>query len=84
MQHKEIVNHLAVDPEEIVYALTAATVLSSIVNRLGEEALSLTTEDLQLAIDEIKAAIDHNLDIGDYIEMGLDAWEITRKLKENT
>lgn len=80
MQHQEIVTNLAVDPEEIVYALTVATVLNSIVNRLGTGALTLTPEDLQLAIDEIKAVIDDQLDIRDYIDMGLDAWEITRNL----
>jgi hypothetical protein len=29
---------------------------------------------------EVKAAIDHNLDQRDYIDMGLDAWEIVRNL----
>jgi hypothetical protein len=37
-------------------------------------------EEIELAKEEIKAAIDHNLDIRDYLDEGLDAWEITRTL----
>jgi hypothetical protein len=40
----------------------------------------LTVEEIELARDEIKAAIDHNLDIRDFLDEGLDAWEITRNL----
>jgi hypothetical protein len=48
-------------------------VLSAIVNRLGEEVLTLTGEDLYLSRDDIKAAIDHQLDICDFFDEGLDA-----------
>ena len=80
MQHKKIASQLPVNPSEIVYSVTMATVLSAIANRLGEEALSLSLDDLNLARDEVKAAIEHNLDERDYIDMGLDAWEISRNL----
>lgn len=80
MQHQEIVAQIAVDRNEIVYSITVETVLNSIVNRLGEEALALTTEDLQLVFDEIKAILEDQLDIRDYIDMGLDAWELLREL----
>ena len=56
------------------------SILLAIANRYGEDALKLTTEDLHMARDEVLIAIDHNLDERDYIEMGLDAWEITRNL----
>jgi hypothetical protein len=80
MQHQELARHLSIDSAEIVYAITMETVLSAIVNRLGDEALTLSVDDLHLARDEVKAAIDHNLYERDYIDMGLDVWEITRKL----
>ena len=47
---------------------------------MGIGAFSLSTEDLQLAREEVKEAINHHLDIREYIDMGLDVWEITRKL----
>ncbi len=83
MQNNEIVTQLfklTVNPSEILYAITMDTVLSAIATRLGEEALTLSLEDLSLARDEVKVAISHNLDERDYIDMGLDAWEITRSL----
>lgn len=80
MQNKEIVSQLPVNPSEVIYAITMETLLAAIVNRLGDEALKLTEEDLNLAREEVLAAISHNLDERDYIDMGLDAWEITRNL----
>ena len=35
---------------------------------------------MELARDEVKSAIEHHLDERDFIEMGLDAWEIVRNL----
>ena len=73
---KDLARHLSVDTAEIVYAVTMETVLSAIVKRMGDEALSLTVEEIELAKEEIKAAIDHNLDIRDYLDGGIDAWEV--------
>ena len=83
MQNEEIVTKLSQlsPPDEVIYVITMEDVLVAITNRLGEdEALKLTENDLKLARDEIRAAIDHDLDIRDYIDLGLDAWEITRNL----
>ena len=80
MNNQEILACFAVDPSEIIYAVTLEAVLTAIVNRLGEEALTLPADDLLLAKEEVVAAIDHNLDIRQYIDEGLDAWEITRTL----
>lgn len=82
MQHSEIITHLSrfTDPSEIIYAVTMQDVLTTISQRIGEDVLTLTAEDLQLAREEVKEAINHNLDIRPYIDMGLDVWEITRKL----
>jgi hypothetical protein len=55
MNHKE--KQFAVNPSEVVYSITMETVLSSIVNRLGDDAFSLSVDDLHLARDEVRAAI---------------------------
>lgn len=83
MQHEEIVTRLsqiADSPSEVVYAITMQNILAAIVKRMGDEALTLSAEDLHLALEEVKEAICHNLDERDYIDMGLNAWEIIRNL----
>jgi hypothetical protein len=47
---------------------------------LRTDVTTLTPEDLELACQEVQEAILHNLDIRPYIDMGLDVWEITRRL----
>ena len=79
MQHSEF---LTADPTEIIYAVTMQDILSAIERRLGEDSSTLTEDDIRLACDEVKAVIDHDLDIRDYIDMGLDAWTITRYLQK--
>ena len=56
------VNQFAVNPSEVIYAITMETVLSAIVHRLGDEALTLTVDDLHLARDEVRAAITNDCD----------------------
>ena len=81
MKHEEIVTRLCpFHPSEVIYEITMETVISAIIRRLGEKALDLSEEDLELARDEVKSAIEHHLDERDFIEMGLDAWEIVRNL----
>ena len=82
MQHSETIISLAqfIDPSEVIFGVTMQDILTAIARRMGEVALTLSAEDLQLARDEVNEVIDHNLDIREYIDMGLDVWEITRKL----
>jgi hypothetical protein len=83
MQREEIVTRLAQiadSPSETIYSITIESILEQLAQRLGDEALTLSPEDIQLACDEVRTAIDHNLDERDYIDMGLDAWEIVRNL----
>ena len=77
MQHSEF---LTADPSEIIYAVTMQDILKAIESRLGEGVSTLTEDDIRLASDEVKAVIDTELDIRDYIDMGLDIWNITRNL----
>jgi hypothetical protein len=55
-------------------------IIQQLAYRLGEEGLILSPEDLRLACEEVWVAIGHNLDERDYIDMGMDAWEIVRNL----
>ena len=81
MNHKDIILHLRqLQPHRVVHEITTENIISEIVRRMGEEALELSAEDLDLAGDEVKAAIEHHLDHRDFIDMGLDAWEIVRNL----
>ena len=81
MTYQDLLKQLSLKyPPEVIYSITMETVISAIVRRLGEEALELSAEELELARDEVKAALDHHLDERDYIEIGLDAWELTRGL----
>jgi hypothetical protein len=82
MNHATIVTHLSriTDPTEAIFTVTMQDVTGAIVRRMGTAALTLSAEDLQLAREEVKEAIGHNLDIRPYIDMGLDVWKITRKL----
>ena len=66
---------------EIVYAVTMGDIFSALANRLGkDEALKLTEYELNLAKDEVKAALEHQADFRDFVDIGLDAWQVIRKL----
>ena len=81
MTHHEIVTHLSLTyPSEVVYEITTENIISEIVRRMGDDALELSVEDLELAREEVKAAIEHHLNEREYIEIGLDSWEIIRDL----
>ena len=67
---------------DVLYAITMQQVIQQIAHRMGENALFLTPPELELARDEVQSAIDHHLDIREYIAIGLDSWEIVRNLQE--
>ena len=74
---------MKIDPEEVIYAITVLDVIRAIERRIGkEEASSLSVDDLHLAKEEVVAVIEHSLDVRDYIDEGLDTWELTRNLLE--
>ena len=81
MTHQDIIAHLCLKyPPEVIHEITTTNIISAIVRRMGEEALELSPEDLKLARDEVKAAIEHHLDEREYVDIGLDSWEIVRGL----
>jgi hypothetical protein len=82
MQQEEIITQLArtVNLSEAVFSITMETILLAIVQRLGEKALALSVDELLLAREEVKAAIEHYLDEQEYVNLGLDTWEIIRTL----
>ena len=81
MTHQDIIAHLCQKyPPEIIHEITTENIIAAIVRRMGEEALELSAEDLGLARDEVKASIEQYLDEREYIDIGLDAWEIIRNL----
>jgi hypothetical protein len=50
---------------------------------MGEDALELSAEDLELARKEVKCAFDHGLDIRDFVSQGVDAMMIVRNTSAN-
>ena len=81
MTHQDIIKHLCLKyPPEVIHSITTENIISAIVRRMGEEALDLSPEDLELARDEVRATLEHHLDEREYIDIGLDSWEIVRGL----
>lgn len=70
------------DPSEAVFTITMRDLVAAIVRRIGINALLLTPSDLLLARDEVQAAFGHHLDEREFIDIGLDAWEIIRSGEE--
>ena len=81
MTHKDIVAHLCLKyPAEVIHSITTENIIYEILRSIGEDALELSAEDLELARDEVKTAIEHHLDEREYIEIGLDSWKIIHDL----
>ena len=79
--HQDIIRHLCLKyPPEVIHEITTEIVISELVRRMGEEALELSAEDLEMAKDEVRAALEHHLDEREYIAIGLDSWDILRNL----
>ncbi|MHB8056820.1 MAG: hypothetical protein ACYDHC_02870 [Desulfuromonadaceae bacterium] len=60
MKPAEIVTRLAsfTDLSEGIYAVNMRDILAAIASRMGEEALTLSAKDLQLAREEVEEAIN--------------------------
>lgn len=84
MNQSEIVSRLSclIDSptSDVLYSITMQHVLQQIAYRMGDNALNLSRADLELARDEVQAAINHSLDYRVYVDEGLNIWQITRKL----
>ena len=81
MTHQDIIAHLCqLYPPQVIHEITMETVIAEIVRRIGEDALALSAEELELTKDEVRAVIEHHLDEREYIAIGLDSWDIIRNL----
>lgn len=84
MTHDEVVSHLShlidTPATEPLYTITLHDLLTAIALRMGQDALSLTATNLQLARTETLAVLQHRMDHRPYLEEALDAWEIVRQL----
>ena len=81
MTSKDIIAHLCqLYPPQVVHEITTENIISEIVRRMGEDALELSAEDLELAKNEVRTSIDHYLNERDLIAIGLDSWDIIRNL----
>jgi hypothetical protein len=81
MNHQDIIAHLCqLQPPQVIHEITTENIISEIVRRMGEEALTLSALEIRLAVEEVKAAFEHYLQERELIAIGLDAWEIIRNL----
>lgn len=71
------------DPSESIYTFTMRDLVTAIVRRSGNDAIALTPSDLLIAREEVLAAISHYMDEREFIDMGLDAWEIRLEGEQN-
>jgi hypothetical protein len=67
------------DPSESIFTFTMRDLVTAIVRRTGDSAIALTLNDLLLAREELFAVISHYMDEREFIDMGLDAWEVRRE-----
>ncbi|MGE0155438.1 MAG: hypothetical protein AB7T17_00220 [Geobacter sp.] len=84
MTHDEVVSHLSrlIDSpaSEPLYSITMHHVVQQIAHRMGESALSLSADDLQLARTEALSVLQHRMDHRPYLEEALDCWDLVRQL----
>ena len=84
MTQTEIVSHLSrlidTPPSAVLYTITLHDLLTAIALRMGQNALSLSATDLQLARTEALAVLQHRMDHRPYLDEALDIWEIVRQL----
>jgi hypothetical protein len=62
-----------------IIVISTQNIITQIVQELGEEALSMNVSDLLNIQDEVKAILDHELDIRDYIRPAIETWRITKQ-----
>ena len=82
MTHNDIIRHLCLKyPPEVIHEITTKNIISEIVRRMGEEAMDLSAEDLEMAREEVCSAIDHyERDLLDIINIGIDAFFVLKDL----
>ena len=84
MKHHEIITQLNLiwHLEESIWELSLSSVYSEIVRRMGHDALKLTATELELAVHEVRAVFEDDIDREkDLISIALDSWEIVRNLQ---
>ena len=89
MTHQDIIAYLCqLQPHQVVHSITTKSIISEIVRRMGEEALELSAEDLELAgtIPDDETVYEYDLDGRPTVEMPEDssavkaAFEIFEKI----
>ena len=71
---------IAGSPSQVVFAISMEDIIAEVARTLGEKALDLTADDLLDIRHEVRIAIDHGLDVRDYIQPGIETWAICKNL----
>ena len=83
MTHQEIVTQLLQiwKSDENIWELPLSNLYSAMVDRMGQEALKLTPDELELAVQEVRAVFEDDHDREkDLIAIGIDNWQLVRNL----
>ncbi len=83
MKLEEIVTELSMrlvriagSPSQVVFAITMQDIIAEIARVYGEKALTINASTLLDIRDEVRMAIDYGLDIRDYIQPGIEVWNV--------
>ena len=66
------------EPSDAIFTFTMRDLVTAIVRRRGVRAIDLSPSDIMVAREEVQGAISHYMDEREFVEIGLDAWEIIR------
>ena len=83
MTHQEIITQLLLiwQSDENIWELPLSNLYSELVSRMGQGALKLTPDELELAVQEVRAVFEDDHDRErDLIAIGIDNWQLARSL----
>ncbi len=71
---------IAGSPSQVVFAITMQDIIAEVARTMGEKAVYLSAADLLAIRKEVRIAIDYGLDVRDYIQPGIETWQISKNL----
>lgn len=67
-------------PCQVIFAVTMQDVIAEIARTLGDKALTMNAADLMTVQKEVRIAINHDLDLRDYIQPGIEVWQVQKSM----
>jgi len=67
-------------PCQVIFAVTMQDVIAVIARTLGDKALTMNAADLMTVRKEVRIAIDHDLDLRDFVQPGIESWQVQKSM----